>query len=100
MTLLSPSSSRIESSSLYNPDLAPASAERRHWGTYNYAALWISMSVNILTYILAASLIQGGLNWQQAVITIFVGDVIVMVSMRLNSHPGAKYSMPFLVLAR
>jgi nucleobase:cation symporter-1, NCS1 family len=46
--------SRIESSSLYNPDLAPAQADRRHWGTYNFAALWISMSVNILTYMLAA----------------------------------------------
>src|SRR5438445_97113 len=100
MTLLSPSSSRIESSPLYNPDLAPASAERRHWGTYNYAALWISMSVNILTYMLAASLIQGGMNWKQAVITIFVGNVIVMVPMLLNSHPGTKYGIPFPVLAR
>ena len=54
--------SRIESSSLYNPDLAPAQADRRHWGTYNFAALWVSMSVNILTYMLAASLIQGGMN--------------------------------------
>lgn len=50
--------SRVESSPLYNPDLAPARAEQRHWGTYNFAALWISMSVNILTYMLAASLIQ------------------------------------------
>ena len=54
--------SRIESSPLYNEDLAPAIPERRHWGTYNFAALWISMSVNILTYMLAASLIQGGMN--------------------------------------
>src|SRR5207248_1509597 len=100
MTLSSPATSRIESSPLYNPDLAPASAERRHWGTYNYAALWISMSVNILTYMLAASLIQGGMNWKQAVITIFVGNVIVMVPMLLNSHPGAKYGIPFPVLAR
>src|SRR6184192_3329817 len=100
MTLLSPATSRIESSPLYNPDLAPASAERRHWGTYNYAALWISMSVNILTYMLAASLIQGGMNWKQAVITIFVGNVIVMVPMLLNSHPGTKYGIPFPVLAR
>jgi len=46
----------IESSPLYNPDLAPtvmpgeaASGDRgaRTWGTYNYAALWVSMSVNI-----------------------------------------------------
>ena len=54
--------SDIESSPLYNPDLAPAGPDRRHWGTYNYAALWVSMSVNILTYMLAASLIQGGMN--------------------------------------
>ena len=92
--------SRIESSSLYNPDLAPAGAERRQWGTYNYAALWISMSVNILTYMLAASLIQGGMDWKQSVATIFLGNVIVLVPMLLNSHPGAKYGIPFPVLAR
>ena len=81
-------------------DLAPATAERRHWGTYNFAALWISMSVNILTYMLAASLIQGGMNWKQAVATIFLGNVIVLAPMLLNSHPGAKYGIPFPVLAR
>src|SRR5246127_53792 len=94
------SQSRIESSPLYNADLAPASAAQRHWGTYNYAALWISMSVNILTYMLAASLIQGGMNWKQAVTTTFIGNVIVLVPMLLNSHPGAKYGIPFPVLAR
>jgi NCS1 family nucleobase:cation symporter-1 len=92
--------SRIESSPLYNPDLAPATAERRHWGTYNYAALWVSMSVNILTYMLAASLIQGGMNWKQAVATVFLGNTIVLVPMLLNSHPGARYGIPFPVLAR
>src|ERR1700683_3092431 len=102
MTTLEPSPprSRIESSPLYNPDLAPASADRRHWGTYNFAALWISMSVNILTYMLAASLIQGGMNWKQAVMTIFLGNLIVLAPMLLNSHPGAKYGVPFPVLAR
>src|SRR6202171_1274861 len=102
MTTLEPSQlqSRIESSSLYNPDLAPASADRRHWGTYNFAALWISMSVNILTYMLAASLIQGGMNWKQAVATVFIGNTIVLIPMLLNSHPGAQYGIPFPVLAR
>src|ERR1700756_2978996 len=100
MTTPATSSSRIESSPLYNADLAPASAAQRHWGTYNFAALWISMSVNILTYMLAASLIQGGMNWKQAVATIFIGNVIVLVPMLLNSHPGAKYGIPFPVLAR
>jgi nucleobase:cation symporter-1, NCS1 family len=92
--------SRIESSPLYNPDLAPTTPERRAWGTYNFAALWVSMSVNILTYMLAASLIQGGMNWKQAVATVFLGNTIVLVPMLLNSHPGARYGIPFPVLAR
>jgi len=92
--------SRIESSPLYNKDLAPTSADQRTWGTYNYAALWVSMSVNILTYMLAASLIQGGMNWRQAVATVFLGNTIVLVPMLLNSHPGARYGVPFPVLAR
>src|SRR5258706_8640958 len=58
------------------------------------------MSVNILTYMLAESLIQGGMNWKQAVMTIFLGNVIVLVPMLLNSHPRAKYGVPFPVLAR
>src|SRR6201993_1590437 len=91
---------RIEDSPLYNPDLAPAREQRRTWGTYNYAALWISMSVNILTYMLAASLIQGGMDWKQAVLTVFVGNAIVLVPMLLNAHPGARYGIPFPVFAR
>jgi NCS1 family nucleobase:cation symporter-1 len=95
-----PEKRNIEASPLYNPDLAPTPAERRTWGTYNYAALWVSMSVNILTYMLAASLIQGGMDWKQAVLTVFVGNTIVLAPMLLNSQPGAKYGVPFPVLAR
>src|ERR1700680_313009 len=91
---------QIESSPLYNPDLAPVTSGRRTWGTYNYAALWVSMSVNILTYMLAASLTQGGMNWKQAVFTVFLGNTIVLIPMLLNSHPGARYGIPFPVLAR
>src|SRR6266849_1382909 len=93
-------SSQIESSPLYNADLAPTSSVRRTWGTYSFAALWVSMSVNILTYMLAASLIQGGMNWKQAVATVFIGNTIVLIPMLLNSHPGARYGIPFPVLAR
>jgi NCS1 family nucleobase:cation symporter-1 len=80
--------------------LAPADSHRRTWGTYNFAALWVSMSVNILTYMLAAGLIQGGMNWKQAVATVFLGNTIVLLPMLLNSHPGARYGIPFPVLAR
>src|SRR5438105_4512265 len=92
--------SEIESSPLYNRDLAPAGRERQTWGNYNSAALWVSMSVNILTYMLAASLIQGGMSWKQAVATVFLGNSIVLIPMLLNSHPGARYGIPFPVLAR
>jgi len=92
------SRAQLEQSSLYNEDLAPVTA--RSWTTYNYAALWVSMSVNILTYMLAASFIQGGMDWKQAVLTVFLGNSIVLAPMLLNSAPGAKYGIPFPVLAR
>lgn len=94
------SSEAARSSSLYNRDLAPVPRQRRTWGTYNYCALWVSMSVNILTYMLAAGLIQQGMNWKQAIFTIFLGNLIVLVPMLLNAHAGARYGIPFPIFAR
>lgn len=88
------------SSTLTNVDLAPIAQNKRTWGTWNYAALWISMSLCIPTYMLASSLIQGGMNWWQAILTIFIGNAIVLIPMVLNGHAGAKYGIPFPVLAR
>ena len=90
----------VQSSSLYNKDLAPVAAERRRWRTYNYAALWISMSVNIPTYMLASGMIAGGMNWSQALFTVFLGNVLVLIPMLLNAHAGAQYGIPFPVFAR
>ncbi len=90
----------IESSPLYNEDLAPVPIEKRNWTTYNYAALWISMAHCIPTYMLASSLISSGMNWWQALITILLGNVIVLAPILLNSHPGTKYGIPFPVFAR
>ncbi len=86
--------------SLFNEDLAVVPNEKRTWGTWNYAALWISMSLCIPTYMLASSLIQGGMNWWQAILTIFLGNMIVLIPMILNGRAGAKYGIPFPVLAR
>jgi NCS1 family nucleobase:cation symporter-1 len=88
------------SSWLWNKDLAPIPRSRRTWGTYNYAALWITMSVNIPTYMLASAMIAGGMNWKQAVSTVFLGNVIVLIPMLLNAHAGAQYGIPFPVFAR
>jgi len=85
---------------LYNDDLAPTMPAQRTWGTYNYVALWFSMSMEVTTYMLAASLIAGGMNWKQAVGTILLGNLIVLVPMLLNAHAGAKYGIPFPVFVR
>lgn len=85
---------------LYSEDLAPVPASARTWNTWNYAALWISMSLCIPTYMLASSLIEGGMNWWQAVLTIFAGNTVVLIPMLLNGHAGAKYGIPFPVFAR
>ncbi len=90
----------IESSSLYNEDLAPVPVAKRNWTTYNYAALWISMAHCIPTYMMASSLISVGMNWWQALFTILLGNTIVLAPILLNSHPGTKYGIPFPVFAR
>lgn len=90
----------IQKNSLLNEDLAPVPVSRRKWGTWNYAALWISMSLCIPTYMLASSLIKGGMNWWQAILTIFIANTIVLIPMILNGHAGAKYGIPFPVLVR
>jgi NCS1 family nucleobase:cation symporter-1 len=87
-------------SNLYNDDLAPVGPERRTWGVYNYAALWVAMSVCIPTYMLASGLIAGGMSWKQAIATILLGNVIVLIPMLLNAHAGAKYGIPFPVFVR
>jgi len=80
---------------LHNDDLAPTKPEQRTWGTYNYIALWFSMSMEVTTYMLASSLIAGGMNWKQAVGTILLGNLIVLIPMILNAHAGSKYGIPF-----
>ena len=92
--------SRIDASPLSNPDLAPVPIRRRNWTTYNYAALWISMAHCIPTYMLASGLMAAGMNWKQALVTILLGNTIVLIPILLNSHPGTKYGIPFPVFAR
>ena len=85
---------------LWNKDLASVPRERRTWTTYNYAALWVALSVQIPTYMLASGMIAGGMNWKQALFTIFLGNLIVLAPVLLNAHAGARYGIPFPVFAR
>src|SRR4051812_1960686 len=90
----------LVASPLYNHDLAPVRVVDRTWTTYTYAALWISMAHCIPTYMLAAGLITPGMSWRQALTTILIGNVIVLLPILANSHPGTKYGIPFPVFAR
>ena len=86
--------------SLSNADLAPTTRAQRTWTTYNYIALWFSMSMEVSTYQLASSLIAKGMDWKQALGTVLLGNLIVLIPMLLNAHAGAKYGIPFPVFIR
>jgi NCS1 family nucleobase:cation symporter-1 len=90
----------LSHSPLWNIDLAPTPPAQRTWSTYHIAALWIGMSVVITTYTLASGLMQEGMTWWQALLTILLGNVIVLIPMILNAHAGTKYGVSFPVLCR
>jgi len=90
----------LKTSRLYSEDLAPTPLSQRTWTTWNYAALWISMCHCLPTYALCGSLITSGMNWFQALITIGIGNLIVLIPILLIAQPGTKYGIPFPVLAR
>jgi NCS1 family nucleobase:cation symporter-1 len=92
--------SLIRESWLFNEDLAPVPPSARKWRAGSFAALWISMSACIPTYMLSSSLISGGMNWSQAILTIFLGNLIVLIPMVLNAHAGTRYGIPFPVYCR
>ncbi|MFC1522596.1 NCS1 family nucleobase:cation symporter-1 [Elusimicrobiota bacterium] len=90
----------VSSSPYYNSDISPTRLKDRKWGKWDIAALWVGMSVCIPSYMLSSSLIAQGMNWLQALVTITLGNVIVLVPMILNAHAGTKYGIPFPVYCR
>jgi NCS1 family nucleobase:cation symporter-1 len=89
-----------QNTQLWNEDLAPTTEQQRTWRWYHFAALWVGMVMCIPAYTLSASLIEGGMSGYQAVVTVFIANAIVLVPMLLIGHAGAKYGIPFAVLAR
>jgi len=85
---------------LINDDIAPVPDAERKWTVSSMASLWVGMVVCVPTYMMAASLIKSGMSWTEAVLTVMLGNVIVLAPMVLNGHPGTKYGIPFPVLAR
>ncbi|SEL29142.1 nucleobase:cation symporter-1, NCS1 family [Roseateles sp. YR242] len=97
---MSSSSDQQRSQALWNADLAPTTAAQRTWRWWHFAALWVGMVMCIPAYTLAASLVESGMSAGQAVLTVFLGNLIVLVPMLLIGHAGARYGIPYAVLAR
>jgi NCS1 family nucleobase:cation symporter-1 len=93
-------SADVSGSPYYSHDMAPVPRAGRRWGTRDMAVLWISMSACVTTYMLASGMIEEGMNWWQAILTIFLANVIVLVPIILNAHAGTKYGIPFPVYCR
>lgn len=91
---------QVKDSYLYNEDLAPAGPSRRTWGRWNLAALWVGLAICITTYTLASGLMAAGMNWWEALITIGLGNVIVLMPLILNGHAGTRYGIPFPIFVR
>lgn len=90
----------LSDSAYSSADMAPTTIKERKWGLKDILVLWVSMSACIPTYMLASGLIAEGMNWWQAVLTIFLGNTIVLIPMLLNAHAGTKYGIPFPVYCR
>src|SRR5689334_14324517 len=90
----------VSASPYYNHDLAPTRWQDRKWGLKDLAALWVALAACVPTYMLASSLIGEGMSWWQAVLTIVLANVIVLLPMVLNAHAGTKYGIPFPVYCR
>lgn len=90
----------LSHSPYWNADIAATRKKDRTWGLRDIMVLWISMCACVPTYMLASSLIAEGMNWWQAVVTIFLGNCIVLIPMVMNAHAGTKYGIPFPVYCR
>ncbi|MSP60932.1 MAG: nitrate reductase [Myxococcales bacterium] len=91
---------QLHNPQLHNEDLAPVPQDKRTWGMWHIAALWVGMCICIPTYQLASGLVQQGMSWWQGVITVTLGNLIVLFPMVLNAHAGTRYGIPFPVFAR
>ncbi|KAG0626230.1 hypothetical protein M758_2G112700 [Ceratodon purpureus] len=86
--------------SLWNEDFAPTMASGRMFSTLDMACLWIGLVVGVPTYYMAGSLVELGMAWWQGILTVLIGNLVVLVPMVLSGHAGTKFGVPFPVLAR
>jgi len=91
----------LTESPLYNDEIAPTKIAQRTWHKGNVTALWVGMSICVPTYTLGGVLTAYfGLSVLEALFTIFIANIIVLIPLTLNAFAGTKYGIPFPVLLR
>ena len=85
----------------YNDDIAPTKASQRTWSRWNVASLWVGMAICVPTYTLGGVLTAYfGLSVSEALWTILIANVIVLIPLTLNAFPGTRYGIPCPVVLR
>jgi NCS1 family nucleobase:cation symporter-1 len=91
----------IANSPRYNEDIAPTRASQRTWSKWNVASLWVGMAICVPTYILGGILTAGfGLSVSEALWTILIANIVVLIPLTLNAFPGTRYGIPCPVVLR
>ena len=91
----------IANSPRYNEDIAPTKAAQRTWTKWNVASLWVGMAICVPTYTLGGVLTAYfGLSVSEALWTILIANVVVLIPLTLNAYPGTRYGIPCPVVLR
>ncbi len=91
----------ILTSPRYNEDIAPTRVEQRTWTKWNVAALWVGMAICVPTYMLGGVLTSYfGLSVTEALWTILIANIVVLIPLTLNAYPGTRFGIPCPVVLR
>ncbi len=85
---------------LWNKDVHPTSKEARHWGAWSFFAVWFGMTIQVESWALVSVGYAFGLNWFWSVASVFIGNIVVLVPMLIQSHGGTRYGIAETQLTR
>ncbi|KAL2208362.1 NCS1 family nucleobase:cation symporter-1 [Sarocladium strictum] len=89
-----------KSSPWINKDLAPTPPDARTWSWISLSSYWWGNAFNASQWSNGASLIAVGLNWQQALVSCIIANLISSSVALALGRPGATYHIGYPVLAR
>ncbi len=85
---------------LWNADFHPTPTRLRNWGSWTFFAVWFGMAVEVESWALVSIGYSFGLNWFWSLLSVVLGNIIVLVPMIIQSHGGARYGVPETPLTR